>query len=153
MPVKKIIEFLEKNNVKYNTIMHAPVFTAQEAAASAHIPGNELAKTVMVKIDGKMAMAVLPASCKVDFDLLKKASGAESVELAAEGEFENMFPECDIGAMPPFGNLYNTDVFEDETLAEDKEIAFSAGSHSELIKLSHTDFERLVHPKKARFSC
>lgn len=153
MPVRKLIEFLDKNNIKYNTIIHSPVFTAQEVAASAHIPGNELAKTVMVKVDGRMAMAVLPASYKVDFDRLKNAAGARSIALASEQEFENMFPECDIGAMPPFGNLYNMEVFEDERLTDDAEIAFSAGSHSELIKLAYADFERLVHPKKAQFSC
>jgi Ala-tRNA(Pro) deacylase len=153
MPARKVIEFLDKNNITYNTITHSPVFTAQEVAASAHIPGNKLAKTVMVKIDGKMAMAVVPASHKVDFDRLKKAAGAHNIELASEQEFEHMFPGCDIGAIPPFGNLYDMEVFEDERLTDDVEIAFSAGSHSELIKLAYADFERLVHPKKAQFSC
>ncbi len=153
MAVNKLKEFLDKNNVKYHTIMHSPGYTAQEIAASAHISGKELAKTVMVKIDGKMAMAVLPASYKIDLDLLKKASGAGTVELAGEPEFESRFPDCDIGAMPPFGNLYGMDVFVAEKLAEDEEIAFNAGSHSELIKLAYKDFEKLVRPKKAQFSC
>ncbi|KPJ98189.1 MAG: prolyl-tRNA synthetase [Nitrospira bacterium SG8_35_4] len=153
MPVKKLKDFLERNNIKYNTVMHSPVFTAQEVAASAHIPGNELAKTVVIKVDGRMAMAVVPAPCKVDFERLKHAAGARSIELAGEEEFEHMFPECDIGAMPPFGNLYDMEVFEDERLTNDAEIAFSAGSHSEVIKLARADFEKLVHPKKAQFSC
>jgi Ala-tRNA(Pro) deacylase len=153
MPVKKLIEFLEKNHIKYNTIIHSAVFTAQEIAASAHIPGKELAKTVMVKVNGKMAMAVLPASYKVDFKRLKGAKGANRVELASEQEFKTMFPECDIGAMPPFGNLYDMEVFEDERLTEDREIAFNAGSHSELIKLAYKDFERLVHPRITKFAC
>jgi len=152
MPVKKLKEYLDRHQVKYVTISHPTVYTTQEIAASAHIPGKELAKTVMVKIDGKTAMAVLPASYRVDFDLLKKAAGASSVKLAGEEEFKNMFPDCEIGAMPPFGNLYGMDVFVAASLAEDAEITFNAGSHSELIRLSYKDFERLVKPKLAKFS-
>jgi Ala-tRNA(Pro) deacylase len=152
MPVKKLKDFLDNQNIKYVTITHSPTYTAQEIAASAHIPGKVMAKTVMVKIDGKMAMAVLPASCKVDFDLLKKAAGASTVGLASEQEFKNLFPECEIGAMPPFGNLYGMEVFVADALAEDEEIAFNAGSHTELIRLAYKDFERLVKPRIAKFS-
>ena len=152
MPVKKLKDFLDTENVKYTTISHSQAFTAQEIAASAHVPGKELAKTVMVKIDGKMAMAVLPAAHRVDFELLKAAAAAHEVNLATEAEFQNMFPECDVGAMPPFGNLYGMEVFVAERLAEDEEIAFNAGSHTELIKLSYKDFERLVRPKTVRFA-
>ena len=152
MPVKKLKEYLDSYHIKYVTISHSPIYTAQEIAASAHIPGKELAKTVMVKIDGRMAMAVLPASYKVDFDLLKKAAGASSVELASEEEFKDIFPDCEIGAMPPFGNLYGMDVFVASSLAEDGEIAFNAGSHSELIRLAYKDFERLAKPKVVKFS-
>ena len=150
--LKKLKNYLDGHQIKYVTITRSPVYTAQEIAASAHIPGKELAKTVMVKIDGKTAMAVLPASYRVDFDLLKKVAGASSVELASEKEFENMFPDCEIGAMPPFGNLYGMDVFVAASLAEGAEIAFNAGSHSELIRLSYKDFERLVKPKVAKLS-
>ena len=152
MPVKKLKEFLDSHNIKYVTISHSTVYTAQEIAASAHISGKELAKTVIVKLDGKMAMAVLPASYKIDFDLLKEATGANNIELASEHEFKDLFPGCTIGAMPPFGNLYGMDVYVARTLAEDKEIAFNAGSHSELIQLAYEDFERLVKPKVIRFS-
>jgi Ala-tRNA(Pro) deacylase len=152
MPVKKLKDFLDNQNIKYVTITHSPTYTAQEIAASAHIPGKDLAKTVMVKIDGNMAMAVLPASCKVDFDLLKKAAGASTVGLASEQEFKNLFPECEIGAMPPFGNLYGMEVFVADALAEDEEIVFNAGSHTELIRLAYKDFERLVKPKVVKFS-
>lgn len=152
MPVKKLKEFLDANKIKYVTVAHSPAYTAQQIAASAHIPGRELAKTVMVKIDGKLAMAVLPASFKIDFDLLEKASGAKKVELATESEFKEMFPGCELGAMPPFGNLYGMDVFVAQSLAEDDEIAFNAGSHTELIKLAYKDFERLVNPRVARIS-
>lgn len=152
MPVRKLKEFLESNKIKYETISHPEVYTAQEIAASAHIPGKELAKTVMVKIEGKMVMAVLPASHKVDFDRLKEAAKAKKVELASEEEFKEMFPECEIGAMPPFGNLYGMEVFVTESLSEDEKIAFNAGSHKELIRLSYKDFERIVKPKVIEFS-
>ncbi len=152
MPVKKLKDFLDKNNIKYVTMKHSTAYTAQEIAASAHIPGKELAKTVMVRIDGKMAMAVLPASYKVDFDQLKKAAGANSVTLASEQEFKDMFPECEVGGMPPFGNLWGMEVYVAKTLAEDEEIAFNAGSHTELIRLAYADFERLVEPKVLKYS-
>ena len=152
MPVKKLKDFLDSNNIKYVTLSHSPAYTAQQIAASAHIPGKELAKTVMVKIDGKMAMAVLPASYKVNFNLLKKTAGAKKVELASEDEFKDMFPECEVGAMPPFGNLYGMEVFVAKSLAEDEEIAFNAGSHTELIRLAYNDFEKLVKPKVVKFS-
>lgn len=118
----------------------------------AHIPGKELAKTVIVKVDGEMAMAVLPASYKVDFKLLKKAAKAKKVELADEKEFKDLFPECEVGAMPPFGNLYDMNVFVAESLAEGKEIAFNAGSHTELIKMSYADFEKLAEPTVLKYS-
>jgi len=152
MPARKVKEFLDSHGAKYVTITHSPAYTAQEIAASAHIPGKQLAKTVIVKIDGKMAMAVLPASDRVDFDLLRKAAAAGKVELAGEREFKGMFPECEVGAMPPFGNLYEMEVFVAKPLAEDEEIAFNAGSHTELIRLAFRDFEKLVQPKIVELS-
>ena len=152
MPAKKLKEFLDRNKVKYVAISHSPSYTAQEIAASAHVPGREMAKTVIVKVDGRMAMAVLPAPHKVDFKLLKNALGASSVELATEKEFSDRFPECEPGAMPPFGNLYDMDVYVAQKLTEDEEIAFNAGSHTELVKLSYGDFARLVKPKVVKFA-
>ena len=147
MPVEKLKRFLAAEGVKYVTISHSQAFTAQEIAASAHIPGKELAKTVMVKIDGELAMAVLPADDRVDREALREAAGAESVELASESEFKNLFSSCELGAMPPFGNLWDMEVFADARLAEDEEIAFNAGSHSELVRLAYDDFVRLVQPR------
>ncbi len=152
MPVQQLKEFLDNRNVKYVTITHSASYTAQEVAASAHVPGKELAKTVVVKLDGKMALAVLPASFRVNLDLLKQTTGAESIELATEDEFRDRFPGCDVGAMPPFGNLYDMPVFVSEVLAEDDEIAFNAGSHTELIRLAYADFERLAQPKVLAFT-
>ena len=152
MPVKRLKEFLDTQGVKYVSINHSPAYTAQEIAASAHIRGKELAKTVMVTLDGRMAMAVLPASRKLSFDLLREAAGAENVQLAGEQAFCDMFPGCEVGAMPPFGNLYGVEVYVSKLLAEDDEIAFNAGSHTELIRLAYRDFQRLVQPKLARIA-
>jgi Ala-tRNA(Pro) deacylase len=152
MPIQKLKDFLDGRGVKYVVISHSPAFTAQEIAASAHIPGKELAKTVLVKLDGKMAMAVLPASYQVNLERLAQAAGAEKAELASEEEFGGLFPECELGAMPPFGNLYEMPVYAAQGLAEDEEIAFNAGSHSELIRLRYEDFESVVLPKVVSFT-
>ena len=152
MSAIKLKDYLDEQNIKYISIIHSQAYTAQETAQSAHIPGREMAKTVIVKINDKMAMVVLPASEKVDLDLVKGATHAESVQLADEREFEKLFSNCEIGAMPPFGNLYGMPVYVEESLGENENIAFNAGSHTELIKLSFNDFERLVHPKRLRAS-
>jgi Ala-tRNA(Pro) deacylase len=152
MPAKKVAKFLDDHKVKYVKVKHSPAYTAQEIAASAHIPGKELAKTVMIKIDGQMAMAVLPASYRVDFKGLKKLAGAKKVELASEQEFRDLFPESEVGAMPPFGNLYEMDVYVAKALSEDEEIAFNAGSHTELIRLHYSDFQKLVKPTVGDFA-
>lgn len=152
MPEKKLKDFLSRKRVKYISIYHSPLYTAQEIAALTHIPGKELAKTVIVKLDGKMAMAVLPASYRVDLELLREASGVRKVQLASEEEFQNCFPGCEMGAMPPFGNLYGMEVYAAQSLAEDETISFNAGTHFELIRMGYKDFERLVHPKVVKFS-
>ncbi len=151
MPIQKLKVFLDDNGVKYTSIQHSRAFTAQEIAELTHIPGKELAKTVMVMIAGELAMAVIPASHLVDFKSLSDVAGI-SAELADEGDFVEMFPHCDVGAMPPFGNLYDMPVYVSEPLAEDEFIAFSAGSHAEVIRLKYADFQRLVNPILGRFS-
>lgn len=152
MAVQKLKEFLNEHGVKYVTLSHSPAYTAQEVAASAHIPGQEVAKTVIVKLDGTMAMAVLPASRQIDLDRLGEVTGASEVELATEDEFKNQFQDCEPGAMPPFGNLYGMPVYVAEALTEDEEISFNAGSHSELMRLRYDDFEKLVQPKVLQFA-
>jgi Ala-tRNA(Pro) deacylase len=151
MPVRKLLDFLNTNNIKFVSIHHSKAYTAMEIAHSAHIHGHELAKTVMIKIDGKMAMAVLPASHKVDLDLLKKSVGAKNVELASENEFVQMFPDCEVGAMPPFGNLFGMEVYVSSALTEDEEISFNAGFLTELIRMWYLDFAKLVSPKVLQF--
>jgi Ala-tRNA(Pro) deacylase len=152
MAVTKIKEYLDENQIRYVTITHSPAYTSQKTAASAHVPGKELAKTVIVSLDGQLAMAVLPGSLQVDFGLLKKAVGASKIELASEDDFRDKFPDCEVGAMPPFGNLYDMPVYVAETLSEDDEIAFNACSHTELIRMSYEDFSRLVEPTIVRFA-
>jgi len=152
MPAKKLKEFLDNNHVKYVTIRHSQAYTAREVAQSAHIPGDQFAKTVIVKVDGKMAMAVLPAPHHLEPTRLRGALSATEVDIASENEFSGRFPGCETGAMPPFGNLFDMPVYVAESLTHQDQIAFNAGSHSELIKLSYEDFERLVQPTVLAFS-
>lgn len=152
MPITKLKKYLDENKIKYISISHSSAYTAQEIAARAHIRGRELAKTVILKIDGKIAMAILPASYKINFEQLSKELNVPNVRLAYEQEFMDKFPDCEIGAMPPFGNLYGIEVFVAKSLTEDEEISFNACSHTELIKMSLKDFILLVKPKVIEFS-
>jgi Ala-tRNA(Pro) deacylase len=152
MAVQKLKEFLDREKVKYVSIVHSPAYTAQEVAASAHITGRELAKTVIVELDGKMAMAVLPANRKIVLQDLREVTGCDEVKFASEDEFRQQFPDCETGAMPPFGNLYGMDVYLAESLTENDQIAFNAGSHTEVMKIGMHDFERLVQPRVVSFT-
>jgi Ala-tRNA(Pro) deacylase len=147
MPTQKLQDYLDQHEIQYVTISHSPAYTAQRIAELTRIPGKELAKTVIVKIDDELAMAVLPASRRVNLRHLQEAIGADEVTLSSEAEFNELFPDCEVGAMPPFGNLYNMGVYVAEQLTEDGEIAFNAGSHSELVKMSYNDFANLVSPQ------
>ena len=152
MPVKTLKEFLDREKVKYISLVHSTAYTAQEVAASAHITGRELAKTVIVELDGKTAMAVLPANRKIVLQDLREVTGSDEVKFASEEEFRQKFPDCETGAMPPFGNLYGMDVYVAQSLTDNDEIAFNAGSHTEVIRMSFADFERLAHPKVMSFT-
>jgi Ala-tRNA(Pro) deacylase len=152
MILQRLTAHLDQNNIKYIVIYHSPAFTAREIALSAHIPKKEFAKTVIAKVDGETMMIVLPATQMVDFVKLRLALGADAAMLATEREFNSLFPGCDIGAMPPFGNLFDIPVIVAESLREDEEIAFNGGTHKELVKMSYKDFERLVKPKVAQFA-
>lgn len=147
MPAKRLKDFLDSQHVRYHSIPHPVTYTAQETAEAAHVPGYELAKTVMVELDGKMAMMVAPATCKVVLQELRQIIGAGRARFATEEEFKSLFPDCEAGAMPPFGNLYGIEVFVSPGLAADEEIVFNAGTHTEALKMRYADFERLVHPK------
>lgn len=147
MSLNKVREFLDSHNVKYLVISHSIAYTAQGIAALVHVSGKKLAKTVIVKIDGVLAMAVIPASQHVDLELLRSITGAGNVELATEQEFQRAFPDCETGAMPPFGNLYDMAVYADASLAKHEEITFTAGTHRELLRMAWADILRLVDPQ------
>ena len=146
MPLSKLREFLDSHNIKYLVISHSLAYTAQGVAALAHVSGKRLAKTVIVKIDGLLAMVVIAASEHVDLDLLRILTGAKTIEIASEPEFKDAFPDCETGAMPPFGNLYDMPVYADVGLSENVEITFSAGTHRELVRMRWEDMARLIHP-------
>ena len=150
MPVKKLKEFLDSHKVKYVSMTHSPAFTSQEIAAAAHISGKQLAKTVIIKVDGHLAMVVVPANDQVNFAKLRDVIGA-TADLASESEFKDKFAGCEVGAMPPFGNLYDMPVYISSRLGQQDHILFNAGSHSELMQLAYHDFERLVKPKVVAF--
>jgi Ala-tRNA(Pro) deacylase len=147
MPAAKLKSFLEENEVEYKTLRHEAAYTAQGVAASTHVHGWELAKSVVLKVDDGYALAVLPAPAHVDFERIKLAIGARAVALASEAEMQSLFPGCELGAMPPFGNLYGLPVYVDLSLGLDDSIVFNAGTHTEAIRIAYEDFERLVHPK------
>lgn len=152
MIAKKLKDFLDERKIKYVAIAHSPAFTAQEVAESAHISGRALAKTVMVMVDGAPAMAVAPSNHRVMLDDLCEVAETEDLRLAREDEFKELFPDCEAGAMPPFGNLYDMSVYVSPELAEQAEIAFNAGTHTEVIKMLYRDYERLVKPQVVRFT-
>ena len=139
MPLIKLREYLDSHHIRYLIFSHSLAYTAQGIAALTHIPGRELAKTVIVRIDGNLAMAVVPASRHVDLPLLKRAVGAQTAELASEQEFKDKFPDCEAGAMPPFGNLYGMAVYVDESLTSNEVITFNAGTHRDLMRMDWTD--------------
>ena len=149
--VKRLKEFLEKERVAYKVTPHVEAFTAQETAAAAHISGKALAKVVVVKRGSTFALAVLPAACKVSTEHLRKLLGAADVGLAKESEFAPVFPDCDAGAMPPFGNLYGLETLVDQEVAALPQIVFRGGSHEELVAMAYADYARLVRPRLGDF--
>lgn len=151
MPGQRLKQFLDDERVKYISIQHSPAYTALEIAARAHISGKALAKSVVMIRDGQLCLAVLPASASVDVNRFQATTGAHVVALAKEADFRERFPDCELGAMPPFGHLYGLAVYVTPSLAEDAEIAFNAGTHRELIQLAYSDFDRLEKPKVADF--
>ncbi len=147
MPTTKLRDLLKANRVAHEVIRHPVAFTATSVAGAAHIPGREMAKTVVVELDGQHVLAVVPATRKVDLERLRDATGALTVALPDERAFAAEFPECEPGAMPPFGNLYGLKTFVEPHLAADAQIAFNAGTHTEVVRMAYEDFERLAHPR------
>jgi Ala-tRNA(Pro) deacylase len=148
----RLENYLRENRVPFGEQHHPRAVTAQEVAASEHVPGRMLAKTVMVLSDGETAMLALPAPYQVDFEKAAAALGVKEARLAEEEEFADTFPDCEVGAMPPFGNLYGVPVYVEKTLAEDETIVFRSGTHTKTMSVNYSDFERLVEPTVAEFA-
>ncbi|MBI4481432.1 MAG: YbaK/EbsC family protein [Acidobacteria bacterium] len=148
----KLKDFLDQKQVSYLALVHPRAYTAQEVAAALHVPGQELAKTVVVQADGRFVLTVLPASYRLNFEKLRATLGAKDVRLATEGEFGKLFPECELGGMAPFGNLYNLPVWVDTSLTRDEEILFNAGTHIDTIKMKYVEFDKLVQPRVSTFA-
>lgn len=147
-----VIEFLDKSGVNYKLSEHKPTFTAQHMAAEEHEPGRYVAKPVVVRVDGKNVMFVLAANCKIDLKSLKRQLEAGEVELLSEEELSNIFTDCELGAEPPFGNLYDLPTIIDNTIDEDDHIVFQAGSHNKAIHMKMDDYKKLVKPQVLQFS-
>jgi Ala-tRNA(Pro) deacylase len=148
----RLENYLRENQVPFEEQHHPRAVSAQEVAASEHVPGRMLAKTVMVLGDGEIAMLALPAPYQVDLEKAAAVLGVDEARLAQEEEFKDTFSDCEIGAMPPFGNLYGVPVYVEKTLAEDETIVFRSGTHTETMSVSYSDFERLVEPTVAQFA-
>jgi Ala-tRNA(Pro) deacylase len=149
---ERLAAYLQEQGVDFSTHRHPQAFTAQEVAASEHVSGHRFVKVVMVKGADDLAMVCVPASLDVDLGAVADMLDVDEVRLAEETEFAPLFGDCEVGAMPPFGNLYHVPVYLDEALEEDEKIVFNAGTHRETFEMSVDDFERLVHPKVARFA-
>lgn len=147
----KLIDFLDQGKVRYEILHHPEAFTAQELAAIEHVKGKQHAKVVIVKADGDKFMAVLPADHRVDLEKLGKVTGRPAT-LATEADFKAVFPDCAVGTMPPFGNLYGVETYVEKSLAENDFIVFEAGTHSDAMKMRYGDFEKLAQPRIAEFA-
>ena len=148
----KLKQYLDENKVEYDVLSHTRTYTAQDTAQAAHVPGSELAKSVVVKADDRFVLVILPAPRRADLERLKDILGAREVRIAEESEFTSQFPGCAVGAMPPFGNLYGLDIYVDESLAQDEQIVFNAGTHVDAIQMRYKDFNRLAIPKITTFA-
>ena len=144
---KRLKEYLEENKVPYTHCTHRLAYTAQEVAAAQHVPGREMAKTIVLKADGQFVLVVLPATLKADLKALRTQLPYKHIELASESEFSALFPDSEVGAMVPFGNLYDLRVYVDKSVASSQQIVFNAGTHVDTIRMAYKDFERLVQPQ------
>lgn len=149
---ERLRTLLDENEVRYEVTEHERAYTAQEEAAAAHVPGRNWAKTVVVMADGEPVLAVLPATRQLDIDAFRQVAGAKDIELAEEAEFRRFYPDCEPGAMPPFGNLYDQPTFVDEALRTDDDIAFHAGDHRTTVQIPYAAYERLAKAVPGRFS-
>lgn len=150
--VQSVHEFLRDSHIAYTVLPHRPAFTAQEDAATLHVPGRDWAKVVVCMVDERPIQAVLPAPFSVNLEQLRQLAGGQSIRLAREDELRPLFPDCEVGAMPPFGPRYGLPVFVDEALAQEPEIVFNAGTHTEAIRMKWADFAEAIKPVVGRFA-
>lgn len=143
----KIQDLLKHEEVPFKSIWHPIAYSAQKTAAFSHVSGKEFAKPVMMKVDGRLCMVVVPGSSQVNMNLLREATGAKEIRIASESEFKDLFPDCEVGAMPPFGHLYGIPTFVSDSLSDDELISFNAGTHNELIEMTYRDYAKLEHPR------
>lgn len=149
---RRIRDYLDSNEINYEWLPHSQAFTAQEVAHSLHVSGKRLAKTVVLDADGRLLVAVLPASHRLSLTKLKEVIEAKRLEMLPESELARLFPDCELGAIPPFGNLYGMEVWVDRALSESEEIVFAAGTHADAMRMKYADFSALVMPHLERFS-
>lgn len=148
---RKLKMYLDREHVHYDVLPHPEAFRAVAVAHALKTPEKEMAKVVIVKVEQRFVMAVLPASWQVDLHRLREVFATPHVRLATEDEFKDLFPDCEVGAMPPFGILYGLPVYVDRALTEDEEIVFQAGTHSEAIRMRYADFAALALPVVAEY--
>lgn len=147
MSCEKLFEYLDQHRIRYTVTHHSPAFTAQEIAAAAHVHGNNLAKTVIAEADAEVVMLVMPAPWRIDFDNLAEQLKVKQLNLASEARFRHLFTDCEIGAMPPFGNLYGIRSFLSSAFESKEEIVFTAGNHTLLVHMPFADYLRLTAPQ------
>jgi Ala-tRNA(Pro) deacylase len=145
--VPRLQKFLDDNSVEYEVIHHKKDYRARVTARDTDTPQKEFAKSVLLLVDGQHALAVVPASSDIALSKVRDAAGARDVDLASEDDFERLCPDCEVGAAPPFGNLYGVPVYVSRSLAADEQITFNAGTHSDAVRMFYGDFQRLVKPR------
>src|SRR5262249_736121 len=145
-------KFLADRQIPFEQFHHHPAYTAKEVAEGLHVPGQEIAKSVLLRVPKGSVLAVLPATHSVDLAEMGRDLGAAEVEMASEQEIEQIFPDCERGAMPPFGSLYRLPTIVDETLTEDERIVFDAQSHQDAIRMAFRDYAALEHPRIGHFA-
>lgn len=148
----KIFDYLDQSNADYSISEHKPAYSAQVMAAEEHEQGKYVAKPVIIRSDGDYIMCVLAAPHKVVYDKLRDYLGTQDVALATEEETRNLFPDCEEGAEPPFGNLYGVRTIVDEALEQDDHIIFQAGTHDKAIRMRMEDYVSLVQPEIVDFA-
>ena len=153
MPVNdRLKSYLDQQHVTYETLPHREVFTARQVAAESHVGERQLAKVLALEEErGSCLMLVLPAACRVDLTALRHAAGRHKLSLVREDDMARLFPDCEVGAMPPFGNLYGMSVYVDACLPQAKDIVFQAGNHHEVVRMAYADYERVVNPVVGEF--